>query len=347
MKLAIIADTILDESSTPELLQSVLCDFLQLCSHAGGVEASSSFDAWAEDSFLDSGVAINSQAAAHCVTDYRRTVVFLRGINAALTVLLSRFPNDSIKILYAGCGPYATLILPLLERFDPGRLDLTLLDFHQQSLNSVDQLIDFFGYEDYKIDLQRADACEYQHPGPLHLVVAEVMQKALEQEPQFAVTANLAPQLNPRGVFIPQKIEVELCLGRLEQELETFRREGAVDRESLSQIGARIPLDTVFTLLPREAAALAENAICNQSTGTMELVSPLVVIPRGSNTNGFDVLLFTRLQVFADYHLTDYEAEITLPLRCLELTDICAGERLKVTYELSGYPKFNVVKALA
>ncbi len=344
MNLAKIANTVLDETGTPEQLKGVLREFSQQCSRAGGVEANSSFDAWAEDSFLDSGVAINSQAAAHCVTDYRRTVVFLRGINAALTALLNRFPNDPIKILYAGCGPYATLILPLLERFDPDRLDLTLLDFHQQSLDSVDQLIEFLGCEDYKINLHRADACDYQHPQPLHLIIAEVMQKALEQEPQFAVTANLAPQLNTGGVFIPQKIEVELCLGRLEQELELFRREGAVDRASLSQAGARIPLDTVFTLWPREAATLAENANRNQSTGKMELMSRAVNIPIGSNIDGFDVLLFTRLQIFAHYHLADYEAEITLPLRCSELADVRAGERLEVTYELGAYPKFNVAK---
>ncbi|MFT4825131.1 MAG: hypothetical protein ACI9DH_000991 [Halioglobus sp.] len=344
MKLAAITDTILDETSTPEQLRSVLHEFSKLCSQASGVVPNNSFDAWAEDSFLSSGVAINAQAAAHCVTDYQRTVVFLRGINAALVELLERFPEAPIKILYAGCGPYGTLLLPLLDRFDPDRLDIALIDYHQQSLDSVAQLIDFFDYRNYTINLHRGDACDYQHAEALHLIVAEVMQKALEQEPQFEATANLAPQLNPGGLFIPQRIEVELCLGSLAQERDILRRDGVVDGVLLSTSGARIPLGTVFIVLPREAVALAETATRNPNTGKLELVSAPVDIPYGANLDSFDMILFTRVQVFAHYHLSDYEAEITLPLLCSELTDIRAGQRCKVTYELGSYPKFNVEK---
>lgn len=342
MKLAALTDTILDETSTPDQLCSVLHEFSQLCRHAGGIAPDISFDAWAEDSFLGSGVAINPQAAAHCVTDYQRTVVFLRGINAALVELLERFPEEPIKILYAGCGPYATLLLPLLDRFDPDRLDVTLIDYHQQSLDSVDCLIGYFGYRNYKIQLHQADACRYQHGELLHLVVAEIMQKALEQEPQFEVTANLAPQLSSAGFFIPEKIEVELCLAKLEQELEIFRRDGVVDGLSLIRIGSRVSLGAVLILLPQNAATIAKTATFNQDTGKRELASTLINIPHGLNADGFNMVLFTRIQVFGQHQLSDFEAEITLPLRFSQRADICAGRRCAVTYELGSYPKFNV-----
>ncbi|MFK8021966.1 MAG: hypothetical protein AB8B86_19570 [Pseudomonadales bacterium] len=342
IKLAKIANTILNETSTPDQLSAALLDFSALCSHAGGVKPDRSFDAWAEDSFLGSGVAINSQAAAHCVTDFQRTVVFIRGIHAALTAAMENSPGVPIKVLYAGCGPYATLMLPLLPLFNPGQLDITLLDYHQQSLDSVTDLIGFFAYQDYQINLQRADACHYQHSEPLHLIVAEVMQKALEQEPQFAVTANLAPQLRADGVFIPQKIDIALCLGNLEQERAAFQRDGVIDEKFLLQSGSRVSLGTVFTLLPEQAAGMAKSATMNQVTGALELMSTQIEIPSLLNTDGFDVILMTRIQVFSHHKLTDYEAQITLPLRCSGLTAIREGEKITVSYELGPYPKFNV-----
>ena len=60
------------------------------------------------------------------------------------------------------------------------------------------------------------------------------MQKSLEQEPQFAVTANLAPQLQANGIFIPQKVEVALCLAKLEDETAAFKRGDALDPSALA-----------------------------------------------------------------------------------------------------------------
>ena len=138
--------------------------------------------------------------------------MFIRALYAGLRAAQRRFGDAPIRVLYAGCGPYATLLLPLLHRFEPSALELTLLDIHQPSLNSVKQLLAHHGLGAHRVCTVRADACRYRHPRSLHLVIAETMQKALEQEPQFAVTANLAPQLHAGGWFLPERIHVELCL---------------------------------------------------------------------------------------------------------------------------------------
>jgi len=341
MKLAAIADAILDETSTPAQLRGALREFSDLCSIESGIEPNKSFDAWAEDSFLDSGVAINAQAAAHCVTDYLRTVVFIRGVNAALNTALEQFPDVPIKVLYAGCGPYASLLLPLLHRFDPTRLDLTFLDYHQHSLDSVAHLVEFFGCQNYAICLQQADATQYRNSEPLHLVIAEVMQKALEQEPQFAVTANLAPQLHDDGVFIPGKIEVRLCFGNLACERETFRTQGEIDTESLILSGSRVMLDSVMAIESKQAAALEKTAVLDLRTGSKRLPPQLIDIPPLSEICGLDPLLLTRIQVYAHHRLGDYEAEITLPLLCTEIARAQAGAPVYVSYELGGYPKLQ------
>jgi len=217
-----------------------------------------------------------------------------------------------------------TLLLPLLGRFDPDRLDITLLDYHQHSLDSVAQLIDFFECGDYMIKLLQADACIYQSPQPLHLIIAETMQKSLEQEPQLAVTANLAPQLTCGGTFIPHKIEVELCLANLE--------------------GERISLATVLNLAAGDAETLVKKAVHNNITGKRELTPVLVQIPGALTIDRFDAHFFTRIQVYSDLCLEEYEAEITLPTRCAELTPVKAGEQWTVSYQLGNYPRFSVVK---
>ncbi len=331
MALAAISATILDEASSPDQLREALRQFAQLCSDHTGIVPDPSFDGWAGDTFLDSGVAINPQAAAHCVNDIHRSVVFIRGVYAAILACRQRIADQPVRILYAGCGPYATLLLPLLHKFTPGELEICLLDIHQQSLASVERLIAHFGFDAHHIQTVQGDACTYQHPVPLHLVIAETMQKSLEQEPQFAVTANLAPQLCAQGIFIPEKITVELCLVR-------------VGKQAGSEPGERIALATVFTLLPALAAAQLRDASYNQDTAWHELSPVAIEIPRLQNLASFEALMFTRILVFAQHQLGDYEAEITLPLRCPELASLRGGDRYRVRYQLGNYPRFNYTR---
>lgn len=337
--LASICDCILDESCSPAQLQGALDDFAQLCGNATDIHPDPSFDAWAEDSLLADGVAINPQAAAHCVLDYQRSVVFIRGIYAALKPLRVRLPDQPLTILYAGCGPFATLLLPLLGRFEPGELNITLLDIHQRSLDSVNVLLHAFELDDHTCHTVRGDACHYQHESKLQLIIAETMQKSLEQEPQFPVTVNLASQLQPGGVFIPQLIEVELGLTDLAYEKSSVAESRSLAPDSLQK---RHPLATVFSLSPDSAAILLENGQYNANTENFEL-NPLVLdVPPLPNIATLDAALFTRISVFEQYRLDDYESEITLPLKCHELLPLAAGEQLRVSYQLGSYPKFNI-----
>ena len=307
-----IARRILDESSTSAELQRALDEFLRQCSHIGSVEPDRSFNAWAEDSFLTSGVAINPQAAAHCVTDYRRSVVFMRGLQAALRVALDRFPHRPLRILYAGCGPYATLLMPLLPCFAPEELDVQLLDIHQRSLDSVEVLLAHFELGSYSVSTTQTDASTYQHPVPLHLIVTETMQKSLEQEPQVAITRNLAPQLCKEGLFLPERIEVNLGL---RDEVED-----ALNPENVCALAR------VMTLDPAEAPDEAPVT---------------VTIP--SNITG-SAYLFTHVKVFGDHVLASGDAEISLPRPCPEIAPLRPGDTFEICYEPGPYPTFSFTK---
>jgi hypothetical protein len=336
-------NTILDVDKPPQQLRDALDKFAQRCTDVCGIVPDPCFDAWIDDIFLDQGVAINPRAAAHCVRDYHRSVIFLRAVNAAINTARSRFPGTPVRILYAGCGPFATLLLPLLVRFKPTELEVQLLDVHQRSLDSVCQLISHFELDAYNIGTLCADACTYQHGGSLHLIIAETMQKSLEQEPQFAVTANLAPQLCQNGIFLPEIIEVELCLAQLDKELEMHRGGKDIDCHDLQAAGLRYPLASVLTLVPERAAAQLKDATPSGGASRLELGRTRIEIPALEELQRFDAVLFTRMQVFAGFYLRDYEAEITLPLRCQELHPLRAGAVYLLRYQLGTYPKFDMM----
>jgi hypothetical protein len=309
-------------------LSTALDEFQRICSRIGGVEPDRSFSAWADDRFLASGVAINPGAAAHCVTDYRRTVVFMRGLHAALQAGLLRFPDRPLRVLYAGCGPYATLLLPLLQLFAPTELEVYLLDVHQRSLDCVRALLAHFELGSYRVCTVQADASSYRHPERLHLIVAEAMQKSLEQEPQVAVTCNLAPQLCAKGLFLPRRIDVDLGLVE-----DTDAAQGPRDYA---------PLARVFTLDPAAAPDLAPITVTIPSLSTLSTLPTL----SGLAGNGrYSACLFTRIQVFGHFSLAPWEAEISLPRPCPELSPLCPGETFEICYQPGSYPMFRIARA--
>lgn len=342
MTLTDISHILLAPESSNTERQVALDQFALLCSRLSDIEPDPSYSAWSNDTFLSQGVAINPKAAAYCIKDYRRSMVFIQGIFSALQVLKARLTaRQSIKVLYAGCGPFATLLLPLLPRFEPSELDIHLLDIHPESLKSVAQLLKAFGLDDYKITLIEADACHYQHTNSLDLIIVETMQKALEQEPQFSVTTNLATQLNVTGIFVPEKITIELCLAHLDEESEHHKKYGCVENEEWIKQGLRHPIRELMQL----SAAHANDLIVQTKEGSAsdKPTLPLgqVSIPDIQHLKSYQALLFTRIHVYGEASLDDYDCSLTLPSRCFELEPLEAGATYHASYALGGYPKIQ------
>ncbi|MEH6568682.1 MAG: hypothetical protein V7709_06385 [Halioglobus sp.] len=281
-------------------------------------------------------MAINPQAAAHCVNDTGRSVAFIRGVHSAIKALQGRFLDQPLKILYAGCGPFATLIMATLVRFRDDPLELNFLDIHAGSLESVQQLITHFGFGSQTIKLINADASSYQHTDAPHLIIAETMQKALEQEPQVAVTANLGPQLSCAGVFIPEKITVDLGLADLSGETAKVANGG-------SRIaGPRHWLGTLLELTAGATLVAASESADGKTEGKSLLNLGVFCVPQLENLAQLELALFTHICVFSKYKLRDYESEITLPLKCHDVKALGGGDQLRVSYELGPYPRFCV-----
>jgi hypothetical protein len=175
--------------------------------------------------------------------------------------------------------------------------------------------------------LLNADATGYQHTDAPQLIIVETMQKALEQEPQVAVTANLAPQLGLGGVFIPERITVELGLADLSGEAADIDRGGC---------GIACPRHLLGTMLELSAATTTAAETLNLGTFT---------VPQLDDLAQLDLAMFTHIHVFSQYQVHDYDSEITLPLKCHDVKALCGGDQLQVSYALGPYPKFCVSRA--
>ena len=135
--------------------------------------------------------------------------MFLRGIARAFEELTMSLPGEQLHVVYAGTGPLAPLVAPLLAFETWARATVTFIDIHPDSIAGVRRIVETLGSRGHEFVV--ADATAYQHAGPIHLAISETMQRALTVEPQVAIAANLAAQLHPRGVFVPSSIRIELC----------------------------------------------------------------------------------------------------------------------------------------
>lgn len=340
MHLTNISKTILNIQSSPEELEKTLDAFAEMCGDISGIEPSTCYQAWSGDTLLSNGVAIDPKAAAYCVKDYQRSVVFIRGVYAALMSLRVRGKSRTpTTVLYAGCGPFATLLLPLLPLFDEKELSITFLDIHEESLDSVRRIIKTAGFSDYKVNTVRDDACSYRHSELLDMIVVETMQKALEQEPQFAVTANLSNQIKPGGYFIPELIQVDLYLTNSEAQKAVTAPGRVLGDVGNGSSDHKVHVRRIVEL----SAASVECSFGhtdNVSEGSAKQLSlSNFEIPTLNEIDLYRPALFTRIKVFADYCLEYYQSSLTLPSRCYELEPLVSGDRYRAGYLLSSYPK--------
>ena len=88
---------------------------------------------------LESGVAIGTLWAASCIDDVIRTHKFMKGINLAIQEKV--YLKDPLNILYAGTGPFATLLLPFILKYSELNIKYTLMEINTYSFKILKKLI--------------------------------------------------------------------------------------------------------------------------------------------------------------------------------------------------------------
>jgi hypothetical protein len=247
------------------------------------------------DMMLPTGKAISAAAAAHCLLEMKRTAVFLRGIDKAIEKKKEPIGEDrAVRILYAGTGPYGTLIVPLLSLYEPGSVEVDLLDVQHDALSALREIIRWLSLESFIGNVYCNDATQFNPEKRYDIIISETMQAALANEPQVAVMQHLIPCMPANGIFIPESITVEAWLTDPRHE---SRRMLAEEYHAGNE--GRIFLGKVFRIDKKHLSP--EGFAC-------ELILPE---ERGNSTC---LKLLTTVKVYGQEKLGENESSITMPV---------------------------------
>jgi hypothetical protein len=236
-----------------------------------------------------------------------RTARFLQGVRAAIAAALRRF-GPPVDVLYAGCGPFAPLCLPLTTQLPAGAVRFMLLEVQPDAAASARRLCAALGAEAWVERIETTDALHWRAPRAPHVIVVEAMQKALAREPQVALTAHLAPQLAEGGFFLPEEIRLFACLSELGYEFDP----GGPRRLDLG-LALRLRADECRDRQP--------------AFGTLRVTAPAYAGAERS------LLILTHVRVFDDLELGDYDSGISYPTVLRPPTTVAPGARLELSYE--------------
>ncbi|MDR3705559.1 MAG: hypothetical protein P4L28_06605 [Paludibacteraceae bacterium] len=265
-----------------------------------------------KDIMLPEGKAISSVSAAHCLLEMKRTASFLRGIQKAITLKLEQRGKDPIRILYAGTGPYGTLVIPLLLLYKPEEICVDLIDINPQSLNALKKIINALELNKYIGNSYCLDAATFTCTRQYDIAISETMQSCLKKEPQVAIMQNLIPQLKSDAVFIPEEISIDaaLCNPRMEMDRLFFRL-------GIQMPFQRISLGNIFKV--------------NKQTLNTESMKKTIEIQE-NYTEFPELKLYTTIKVFDDEVLGENESSITMPIRFYNFKDKEAATQIKFWY---------------
>ena len=273
------------------------------------------------------GLAIDPWSAAFCINDMMRTRKFILGIRDAIEERLRMNPERPVTILYAGTGPFATLLTLLITIFRPVQLQMILLEINPVSFHYLQKTIQQFGMEDYIVDLLQTDAVTWLIPGNQQpdIIVSETMKPGLQREPQVSVVANLLSQCTQKPILIPELIKVDVCMvGNLINYPDSI-----ISLKTLLELDAETAVQIKNN--PKDIPVLSEGI--------------LVTIPELPGLPFTGLILDTSVRVFGQHTLGFNETGITLPLTLMEIAALKNfPARLLFKYHIESEPGFRVTE---
>jgi len=277
---------------------------------------------------LANGMALNTSGAALCLDDTWRTRQFIQGIDKAIQEKLTT--QKPAHILYAGSGPFATLILPFLFRYSPKEIKYTLLEINPYSCQLLQNVISKLGLEKHDITLINTDATNYKIDprNEPDIVVSETMQSALAKEPQVPIFLNLMSQLKHDSIFIPEKIELFVGMKKSgismgEIQAKHFHKEKKV---------FEVSKESMFSVDPLERLTTKESPFTKQQT----TLDP-------EKLKGFDhLVIITEIHIYKNAKIDIYESGLTAPIFITNISDDPKDSiTIDTQYKISSDPKLE------
>ncbi|PSR14490.1 MAG: hypothetical protein C7N36_03860 [Bacteroidetes bacterium] len=293
--------------------------------------------AWAEfdsknedfktDIYIENGKAIGSYWAAACISDARRTRKLIKGVFEAIKYLKTK-NEGPVHILYAGTGPFAALILPLLAVYTEEEVQVTLIEINENSCDFLKKIFSKLNFNGFVKALVQEDATAYKIKDgeQIDVLLSETMQHALREEPQVSIVTNLLKQMTNEVILIPARIilylgflNTEYPPGQVDDDL-VFKKEGAV-----------------FELSKETIKDFKYISADNQ--GEIDFVPVTMVVKPASWKHYTHLAIFTEIQVFGTIWLRTYESGLTSPWIIAPLpTEETKEWSLTLRYQIAANP---------
>ena len=287
----------------------------EILAEISGVSADFNMSEWSDKSTAY-GIAISPVQAARCCRETLRTQVFLKAVLQAIQEALKK--QQTVHLLYAGTGPFGTIVLPLLFMFTAKQLQVTLLDIHQENIDAIRRVVTALGIEQQIKEYVCADAsCWQPEDGEeFDIVVSETMNTFLRREPQVAIFAHLQQFLIPDGVLIPENIKLDSWL---------------MDETSLTVSDNLVThIGEVFSLNKKSAKQVHEQGF-DALKGNLQLP----VLDKLSSKIAFT----TRIQVYGEHQLLDGECSLNM-LEVVHSLDLRSEQKVDYFYAQQPVVKF-------
>ena len=282
-----------------------------------------------ENMHFSSGKAIGTTWAAMCIDDLLRTKRFVQGIYQAINELLKI--KDQIHILYAGTGPFATLVLPIMALFPSEKVQFTLLEINPISFQYLQQLINKLNIDKYIKHVELADATSYKikDPDSIDILLSETMQHALLREQQVPICYHLLSLLKSSTILIPKCIKLDLCL--INPKKQMAHKLGESDEPYLKNLG------TFYEL----SANVIRETLTKTIDFSEEYHFPVMTYRIPLDCVAFNtVSVLTEITVYKEKILNG-ESGLTIPYQLAVLSEEQIGKTIRVHYYVSQTPSIE------
>lgn len=312
-------------------LRQVLMDFKALVLSLSEVDINS--EEARKDIHFDNGKALGMAWAALCIDELMQTKIFVKGLFKAIEHTQQQ-KKGTLHILYAGCGPFATLILPIMATYSAQEVQFTLLEINEVSASNAKQLINKLGFSDYIKGIHIADATQYILDTDVDIVLSETMQHGLVKEQQVPIVMNLMQQVSKETILVPEKITVEL--GLINYNTLLRRTEETPETAYCTRIGE------LFELSAEHIATYAD--IIEQKDKKIVFPKKTFVLPKEQINRFPQLSMLTDIQVFGNEKLVLNQCSLTMPVRLNSFSETETDDhQIEIGYKIDEVPGFDYV----
>lgn len=295
---------------------------------------------------LPSGVAISPVESARNIEHSLRTIKLMLGVFEACRDAVSNLVSDTpLRVLYAGCGPLAPLVMAAAALLPAERIKFVLMDIHEESIQCARTLYKEMGLHHSVEEYIVADAVLYEHHQryPLNGLVVMAFNKGMEREPQLPITSNLVLQLAEPAFIIPREIDFqayivdpreELSKNSINGEQKIFQFNPVASRESRIHLG---PLLNLNLLTARIIGELNKNKTSEKS---LEIRIKEFDIPQNLPSKKTTLTIGTTIRIYKDIYLNEYETPLNFPHFFMHGKSLTDGNKVAISYVLSEFPGF-------